>query len=328
MSTIPETDPLKPPPGVILLHSPQLIAWVLPYGARLMQLWWRAAPGGPRPLTLGYADPASYRQDRMSLGAVCGRYANRLDGARLAQGGQTWRLDANHPLGHCLHGGAAGFGQRDWTVAPAQDSSQVTLLLDSAAGDMGFPGRCQAQVVYRLEGASLVWQAQASLDRPSPVNLLQHSYWNLDASGHLRGHHLQADALAWLPTDARELPLPAQPTAGSTLDFHAGRALTAADTALDAALVLTPPATGLRRVARLAVADLALTLSTDRPLLHLYGAGGLQPTAQPLGAAHTAGAALCLETEDLPNGPALGADVWYGPQRDYSHAMRLDFTTP
>lgn len=321
-----------PPPGVWVLKSAALEAWVIPFGARLMQLWWQQAPEaathGPRPLSLGFADPNSYRRDRMSIGAVCGRYANRLADARIERGGQTWSLDANHPLGHCIHGGREGFGQQDWTVL-AHSEREMRLGLLSPDGHMGFPGDCHAEVTYTLDGHTLRWQASAELSAPCPMNLLQHSYWNLDARADLSGHRLQANASHYHPSDARELPRLATAVDGTVFDFRVERLVPLAQLdALDGALCLDSElaADGLRDAGTLRVADLALQVRTDRPLLHLYAASGLTPTEPELGVPHARGAGVCLETEDLANGPAMGADVWYGPGRVYRHQMELRFT--
>ena len=95
---------------------------------------------------------------------------------------------------------------------------------------------------------------------------------------------------------------------------------------LDAALVLDGAPGHLRQVARLQGGGLTMEVSTDRPYLHVYASANLRVRAQPLGVPHVPGAGLCLETEDMPNGPALGADVWFGPTRDYQHALALDFS--
>lgn len=316
------------PAGVHVIRSDELEAWVIPYGARLMQLWWLGAPEGPRPLTLGFTDPADYRQDRASIGAVCGRYANRLGDAQLARDGQVWQLDANHPLGHCIHGGRQGTGQRDWTVAQAT-ANAVTLHLTLADGHMGFPGQFEAEVSYSLTGSTLRWQARATVDAPCPINLVQHSYWNLDGRPDLSGHrlHIPVGTRYW-PTDDRELPTARTPVDGTCFDFRQGARFADADIGrLDASIELEKP-TGLAHVAMLQVADLALHLQADRPNLHLYASGNLKPSAAPLGVPHGRGAAICLETEDLPNGPALRADVWYGPQRPYEHTMVFEFNNP
>ena len=319
-------DCLHAPAGVIVLRTDSLLAWVLPYGARLMQLFWLQAPEGPRPLSLGFADPLAYAQDRAYLGAVCGRYANRIGDAVLERGGRRYPLDANTAQGHCLHGGSRAWSEQHWSLV-RQTADALTLALDSSEGDMGFPGRCQAQVVYRLEGARLLWQAQARVDRDCPLNIVQHSYWNLDGKPDLRGHRLRVDAQHYHPVDARELPQAAASVAGTCFDFRAGAGI-APDSVpqLDAALVLDGPGGALRPVARLQAGGLAMDVRTDRPYLHVYASANLRTTAPPLGVAHGPGAALCLETEDMPNGPALGADVWYGPNRDYAHTLALDFS--
>ncbi len=317
---------LQAPAGVMVLRSDSLLAWVLPFGARLMQLFWLNGPQGPQPLTLGFADPQAYAQDRAYLGAVCGRYANRIGGAELEYAGQCYPLDANTPHGHCLHGGSRGWDQRPWHVTHYTADS-VELLLDSAHEEMGFPGNCQARVVYRLEGARLVWQAQARVDQDCPINIVQHSYWNLDGQPDLRGHRLQVHAQHYHPVDARELPQAAAPVVGSCFDFRSSAPI-AADCVphVDAALVLDGAPGSLRSVARLQGGGMAMDVSTDRPYLHVYASANLRATEQPLGVVHGPGAALCLETEDMPNGPALGADVWYGSQRDYQHTLALDFS--
>jgi len=312
------------PLGVIVLQSQDLQAWVLPYGARLMQLWWMTAPEGPRPLTLGFKNPDDYRQDTASLGAVCGRYGNRIGQGQLARDGQQWALDINNSKGHCLHGGREGSGQLDWSVQ-SLDANAVSLTLDTPDGHMGFPGRCKAQVTYALQGARLVWQAQAEVDAPCPLNFVQHSYWNLDAQAGLQHHLLQVNAQAYLPTDALDLPMPAQSVQGTCFDFRQAAGFPSTQIQQFDVAVQLDAERQLRRVACLSGRDLSLTLSTDRPWMHVYAAGNLKPGSTPLGAAHLPGAALCLETEDMPNGPALGAPVWYAPGEKYFHAMTFDF---
>lgn len=312
------------PLGVIVLQSQDLQAWVLPYGARLMQLWWMTAPEGPRPLTLGFKNPDDYRQDTSSIGAVCGRYGNRIGQGQLARDGQQWALDINNSKGHCLHGGREGSGQLDWSVQ-SLDANAVSLTLDTPGGHMGFPGRCKAQVTYALQGARLVWQAQAEVDAPCPLNFVQHSYWNLDAQAGLQHHLLQVNAQAYLPTDALDLPMPAQSVQGTCFDFRQAAGFPATQIQQFDVAVQLDAERQLRQVACLSGQDLSLTLSTDRPWMHVYAAGNLKPGSTPLGAAHLPGAALCLETEDMPNGPALGAPVWYAPGEKYFHAMTFDF---
>lgn len=314
-----------PPHDVIVLKNAFFQAWILPYGARLMQFWWMAAPEGPRPLCLGFKNPAHYRQDKASMGAVCGRYANRIGNGKLERDGMQWSLDINNAEGHCLHGGREGSGDLDWTASNISSRS-VTLNLDTPDGHMGFPGRCHAEVTYALDGSRLHWQVQAQVDAPCPLNFVQHSYWNLDASADLKHHKLKVDAHAYLPTDTLGLPLATRAVDGTCFDFRSEAGLSAADILkIDAALQLDNVQT-LRQVARFSTHDLAMTVSTDRPWLHVYASANLKASLPPLGATHQPGAALCLETEDMPNGPALGAPVWYGSGEPYLHQTVFEFS--
>ena len=317
---------LTAPKDVCVLRTQGFEAWVLPWGARLVQVWWLDAPEGSRPLTLGFRDPLAYQDDRMALGSTCGRYANRLQDAQIQWGDTRYSLDANHPMGHCIHGGSRGFDRVSWQVIERADDC-LTLRLISPDGDMGFPGTCETTLRIGWEANTLRWRVVAQVDKPCPLNLVQHSYWNLAGSPDLTGHTLRVSAHAYHPIDERELPLPAEPVDGTVLDFRQPRAIDPSlAPALEGALLLEEGHRGaVREVADLTVRDLRLRLSTDQPYLHLYAGAGLKPTGEPLGVRHQPAAGLCLETEAMPNGPALGAPVWYGPGHDYQHDMRWCF---
>lgn len=317
----------------------------MPLGARLMQVWWLAAPEGPRPLCLGFEKPEDYAADQMSMGSVCGRYGNRIQDAQLVLKGRRIHLDRNHPMGHCLHGGAVGFGWRKWTVV-AQSPNQLTFALDSPDGDQGFPGRCQAHICYRWDDDNtLHWQATATIDQPCPINLIPHPYWNLDNHSTITNHRVWVAASQYLPVDAHELPLPLADVQGTPFDFQRPRHISIDEVpTMDAALAVGLP-TPLSRdkpfapVASCTAGGLTLRVMTDRPFVHIYAAGGLYPqsytdsltqtvvTPKPIGVTHQPGAGLCLETEDWPNGPAVGrSEVWYHTKRRYQHTAKWQFT--
>ena len=329
-------NPLRPPGGVYLLHSPDFAAWVYPFGARLMQVWWLTAPLGPRPLSLGFNSPTAYHQDTMAMGAVCGRYGNRIAAAQLLHNGQQYALSANHPLGHCIHGGELGFGVRNWSVA-SHSERHIELTLHSAHGDQGFPGNCDARIVYAWVGNNLQWSATAALDAPCPINLIPHPYWNLDASPTVANHRLQVFGSHYLPLDDQELPLPLASVDGTAFDYRSKRLVCAPHfeeriAHFDGAVLLDTPhnasratPSGIALGAVASVDDLQLSVYTDQPFVHLYGASGLRPTEPHLGVAHQSGAGLCLETETWPNGPALGRAVWHDKSTPYSHTAHWVF---
>jgi len=332
-----------PPAGVHVIQRGAFEAWLIPLGARLMQVWWLEAPEGPRPLCLGFEKPTEYLADRMSMGSVCGRYGNRIADAQLMRAGEPFQLSINHPMGHCIHGGANGFGWREWSVS-AQSEQSVLFTLHSTDGDQGFPGACDASILYAWSAAgTLTWTAKASLTRPCPVNLIPHPYWNLDGEATVTGHRVWINADQYLPLDQRELPLPLADVSGTPFDFRKPRTIGHDDIAImDAALRITDRAERGQRdplptVAHCEAGGLRLTVQTDRPFVHIYAAAGMAPqrisgagtaaAPRPLGVSHAFGAGLCLETEDWPNGPANDREeVWYGPDRAYHHTAQWTFS--
>ena len=147
----------------------------LEFGATLTSLSLPVA-GQRREVLLGCADEA-YAAQQVWLGAVAGRFANRIGGAELVRGDERWSLDANQAP-HCLHGGRDGFHRQPWQIKE-QEADRVKLALLSRAGDQGFPGNLRVTLEYRLEQHDLVVDFRASTDAPTPVSLTSHAYFNL-----------------------------------------------------------------------------------------------------------------------------------------------------
>ncbi len=148
----------------------------LDFGATLTSLTLPVA-GKRREVLLGCADDA-YPTQQVWLGAVAGRFANRIGGAELVRDGQRWPLDANQAP-NCLHGGQAGFHRQHWQIRELE-ADRVKLALLSRAGDQGFPGNLRVTLEYRLEQSDLVVDFVASTDAATPVSLTSHAYFNLD----------------------------------------------------------------------------------------------------------------------------------------------------
>lgn len=304
--------PIPPlPPGVFEIQSGPWRAWVIPFGARMMQLWY-----DKKPLLLGFQSPEAYRQDPSSMGAICGRYGNRIEDARLVRDGREWTLDANEGA-QCLHGGSGGFGVSDWSVH-SHSSEELVLLMDSPDLDQGWPGRCQARVTFRVEPSAVSCFISAQVDQPCPLNLIQHNYWNLgcDAANHRL--HMPSDT-TW-DNDARNLPQQARGVTPAE-DFQSVRPLGHAqfDQTFEVA------GQGMRLMAALHGPLGQLNVFADQPSIQLYTAAHLTPSAPALGTPHNPGSAVCLETQQLPNGPALGEPVWVVPNQRYTHQMRWEF---
>ena len=168
----------------------------LEFGATLTSLSLPVA-GVRREVLLGCADE-DYSAQQVWLGAVAGRFANRIGGAELVRGDERWSLDANQPP-HCLHGGRDGFHRRTWQIKE-QEADRVKLALLSRAGDQGFPGNLRVSLEYRLEQCDLVVDFCASTDAPSPVSLTSHAYFNLD--GHQGGSDVRSNTTRAYPLGA------------------------------------------------------------------------------------------------------------------------------
>lgn len=304
---------------------------VLPFGATLCSLQVPVG-NGRREVLLGCA-PADYPRQQGWLGAVAGRFANRIGGAYLAYGGEAWWLDANQAP-HCLHGGRDGFHRRPWQRL-AQEADRLRLGLLSPDGDQGFPGRLEVQLEYRLEGWELVVEFRAQCDKPTPVSLTSHAYFNLDGGGDVRDHRLLLRADHYLPSRPDGIPLAPAPVQG-VFDLRRGRRLgrdwlshpqQAQAGGYDHCFL--NHGEGQDWLARLESSDgrLAMEVITNQPSLQLYSGNGLGGTPDRNGGHYADHAGLCLEAQqvpDSPNRPELG-NPWLLPGDSYHHLTHYRF---
>ena len=180
-------------------------------------------------IALGYATVAEYLAGTAYFGAVVGRVANRIAQGKFTLDGITHTLATNNaPAGiPCsLHGGSAGFDKVLWDAVPVEDatSSSLVLVYQSKDGEEGYPGNLRANVTYTLlPDNTLRVTYDATADRATPVNLSQHSYFNLGGEGCGRdvlGHTLQLHAAHYTPVTPGLIPTgEIAPVAGTPFDF-------------------------------------------------------------------------------------------------------------
>lgn len=142
------------------------------------------------------------------VGAIIGRCANRIAGAKFSLDGREHVLVPNDGPNQ-LHGGPGGFGQVEWTAAAGVDEGDALVVLKhlSPAGDQGFPGTVRATAVYRLSPSGILrLRLTASCDVATPISMTSHPYWNLDGGDTVDQHRLQVAATAYLPVDAAGIP--------------------------------------------------------------------------------------------------------------------------
>jgi aldose 1-epimerase len=198
-------------------------ARIITYGATLQSLVVPDREGRAEDVVLGHADLEPYVAKPQYFGVTVGRYANRIANARFRLDEETYVLAANDGP-NALHGGKRGFDKVVWTVKEVSDAS-VTLSYVSADGQEGFPGTLKVSLTYALdEAGTLTTRYEATTDKPTVVNLTNHSFFNLAgcASGRdaLR-HRLFVDADAYTPVDARLVPTgELREVAGTPFDFR------------------------------------------------------------------------------------------------------------
>jgi aldose 1-epimerase len=180
--------------------------------------------GRSRNVVLGLPGLAGYETIGGSFGALIGRYANRIAKGRFTLHGRTYQLAINDPP-NSLHGGTARFSRMVWDVVPASgDGTAAKLTLKSPDDPNGYPGTMHVEVTYRVTGDNaLRIDYSAKTDKPTVVNLTNHSYFNLagNGSGSVENQLLLLNADAYTPVDATLIPTgEIAPVSGTPLDFR------------------------------------------------------------------------------------------------------------
>ncbi|MBQ8646757.1 MAG: galactose mutarotase, partial [Oscillospiraceae bacterium] len=171
-------------------------------------------------VVLGFDTVAEYERDEAFLGAFVGRFANRIEKAAFELDGVHYALEVNNGPNH-NHG--------VWHLKPAAETeydpagSSITFRYDSPDGEDGFPGNVTAWLTYRLEEANaLTIEYRAVTDRATPINLTNHSYFNLAGGGDVLDHRLTLHAARFTPADEYSCPYgTVEPVAGTPMDFTA-----------------------------------------------------------------------------------------------------------
>jgi aldose 1-epimerase len=142
----------------------------------------------------------SYVQSNSYLGAIVGRYANRISNSIFELDSKQYQLNSNHPP-HQLHGGCDGFDRKVWKIESSSDNPNPMLVLSylSMDGEEGFPGNLRVQVSFELnEYNELIMRTEATTDKPTPINLTHHGYFNLNGSGTIEDHFAEIRASYYL----------------------------------------------------------------------------------------------------------------------------------
>ena len=334
-----------------LTNANGLVAKVTEYGAILVSLEVPDRDGKLADITHGYDTLEGWLTNTSYFGATVGRFGNRIAHGKFTLDGKEYTLVTNNDPGGIpchLHGGTKGFDKVLWKgeMFDRKRSRGVTLRYVSADGEEGYPGELTVEVTYTLnDDDELIWEAKATTDAPTVLNIVHHSYWNLsgDATTSINDHELTLNADHYLATNAGLIPTGEEaPVAGTPMDFTTphliGERVEADFEALkfgggyDHAWVLNEGDGDLTKAATLVDPETGrvMEISTNQPAIQFYGGNFLDGTVTGKGGvSYEHRTALCLETEgypDAPNNPDAPSAV-LRPGETYHHKMVHSFST-
>lgn len=292
-------------------------AKVMTYGALLTELHVPDRQGRAADVVLGFDTLESYLAGHPFFGATVGRYANRIARGEFTLDGKTYTLAKNNGPNH-LHGGLLGFDKKVWRAEEFPGQAAVRFRYRSPDGEEGYPGTLDAEVTYTLTADNaLRLDYRAITDRPTIVNLTNHSYFNLagHASGDVLGHELMLAADRYTPVEGTLIPTgEIRPVEGTPLDFRKPTAIRARIVQLadvpgggyDHNFVLNGGGRSLALGARVVEprSGRLMEMLTTQPGVQLYTANFLDgKTKGKGGAAYGKHAGFCLETQHYPDSP-------------------------
>ncbi len=304
-----------------LRNSSGLEARIITYGGIIVSLQTAGRDGTAADIALGFDSLAGYVHESPYFGAIVGRYANRIAKGRFILDGITYQLPINNAP-NSLHGGDRGFDKVVWEAKSFDDPDGVGLALThvSPDGDQGYPGTVRARVTYTLTDKNELSVAyHATTDKATPINLSQHTYFNLTGGVQrdILGHILTLNADRYTPVDSTLIPTgELAPVGGTPFDFRRPTAIGARIEANDEQLrrgrgydhnfVLNTAASGLTHAAHVLepISGRVMDVYTDQPGVQFYSGNFLDGTAHGKhGHVYRFREGFCLETQHFPDSP-------------------------
>ncbi|KAL9247722.1 hypothetical protein vseg_021124 [Gypsophila vaccaria] len=312
------------------------------YGATTISLILPDKYGKLGDVVLGYEKVKEYVNDTTYFGAIVGRVANRIAGAQFTYNGVHYKLVPNEGK-NIIHGGPKGFSRVTWNVdkySPEVRSPYVTFTYDSVDGEEGFPGDLKVKVTYKIikENKLSIRMSAKPVNKPTPVNLASHTYWNLGGhnSGNILKHQVQIFASQITPVDNALIPTGKfEAVRGTPFDFlkphTVGSRINEISGGYDINYVLGKRSAELRPVAvvKEETSGRVMKLWANKPGVQFYTSNTLSNVTGKGGYVYGPHAALCLETQGFPdavNHPNFPS-VMVSPGETYEHVMIFKFST-
>ena len=318
------------------------------YGAKIVTLFVPDKEGNFDDIVFGYEKIQEYLDGDKYFGAIVGRYANRIAAGKFTLDGVEYQLPKNEGGKNLLHGGDSGFDDAVWAgeITETPEGEAVRLTLHSPDGDQGFPGNLHVVILYTLTNENkLIVDYSAVTDKPTVINLSQHSYFNLSghASGPILNHELVINADNFTPVDQNLIPTgEIRPVEGTAFDFRTphliGERIANAEEQLilgmgyDHNFILNKERAGELTFAASAYDILSgrfMQVYTTHPAIQFYTGNFLDGSAIGKGgSAYIYRSGFCLETQyypDSPNHPNFPSTV-LRPGDEYKHRTEFRFS--
>ena len=329
-----------------LANDNGMVVRILDFGGIITQIHVPDRHGVFGDVALGFDTIEPYLADSPYFGALIGRYGNRIARGRFTLDGKTYQLPVNNGQNH-LHGGTPGYDRVLWDAGI--DGDALVLRYRSPDGEQGYPGNLDVTATYHLTNRNeIVVRFHAVTDQATPVNLTQHSYFNLRGvgaqgkpGGDVLGHVLMIDADRYVPVDPGAIPLGAlAPVAGTPFDFRAphaiGERIDQADVQLkngggyDHCLVLNSQDGSLSRAVHAfePASGRVLELFTQEPGVQFYSGNFLDGSLHGKGQSYGYRGGFCIEPQhypDSPNQPAYPSTI-LRPGEVYASESRFRFS--
>ncbi|MDG2475155.1 MAG: galactose mutarotase [Paracoccaceae bacterium] len=324
-----------------LLQSDTSSVSILSFGA-ITKNWFVKAEDSRIPILLGFDSLEAYQSDDNYIGIIAGRVANRTQNGRFKLDNFEYRLPINsYP--HHLHGGHSGFGKRNWDFEFDSKNCAVQMTYGSSHLEEGYPGSVDVTVVVSLKGNTLSYEMSAIPDRPTPINLAQHNYYNLMGSGNIWEHSFQSIASSYTPTDKTLIPngkilsLEMYRTQGqkSNWDLRTPKTFKKLDPekiGIDINLVLPSDRSLSAPVATVCVKNgMILEIFTDQPGLQFYSGKNLSSAHLGCnGKQYKSFEGFCLEPQKFPSSLTIPSfpSIISTPDNPYKQLTSIKVSAP
>ncbi len=305
-----------------LANDQGLVVKIINYGGIITNILVPDKKGNTHDVVLGFDNLESYLVNQPYLGAIIGRVANRIAGGRFELDGKVYTLAQNNGP-NSLHGGIKGFDKKFWFAAKDSTENEIVLKLSYFSADMeeGYPGNLKTEVDYALNNDNeLIIRYKAETDKPTHVNLTNHSYFNLNGvSSDILRHRMILDCGYYTPADKAQIPTgEIRSVDGTPFDFmemkEIGRDFGQLENGYDHNFVINKDLSELKWFARVEDpgSGRIMEVASTEPGVQFYTSNYLKDIKGKKGITYQKLDAFCLETQhfpDSPNHPAFPTTV-------------------